>query len=491
MSATRPLRSVLKAATLSLCALGTLYVGAITYLWLNRPAISFDVVQRLNSLLPQVAEDQRGWPLFKKGMIALGAQDEFAFPGDAKWVIDGEFLRQRTAGFDLLAQCAARPALGYVPSIHPQAADADLLPYDPAQARPAAPSSPVFALLLPQLGLQRKAAKMCAADALHALDEGDSARFVRDISTMLGLANQAEESGFLISQLVGSALRAMAFERIIMGLEWRPDVVSDEDLAKLTEILRSISPSAYTIDLDAELLGITDCIQRTYTDNGSGDGWFNSVYATRLLTELTAMSSSDAQKDDSNDSWSATATVLLSPISAALVATRKETIDLCESMMRQCEEQSRLPIWQQDASYESTFESLVSRTEFAKIKWTLLRLLFPALSRASHVRRMGESQSLAAQVAIACIQYRRSHAGVWPTNFGALAPKFLDTPPLDPMTGEAVTLENVGASLVISSTAPSHRVWPDRDVQPPWVWFSGDDQLKRWRAGEKPEVTSP
>lgn len=491
----RALRTARIAAGWCIVAVGVPYAASIGYLYLNAPVISFDVTARLNALLPQVAPSERGWPLFKQGMIALadpvdpaaaewqpkqykqiGDRGEFPFPGDAEWARDGEVLRERSAGFDLLAQAAARPALGYMPATHTREEDAELIFWD-RTAKPVETAFPAFAMLLPQLALQRTSARLLGFDSLHAIEEGDGARFVRDISALLGSATQAEEGKYIISQLVGSAIRSMAFDRITMALEWRPDALTDEQLAHLAQLLRAIPASAYEVELEAELLGLMDCIQRTYSDDGNGDGWFNPVYGALLLDELTAMTSTtDSSSDPSIDS---TIGVLLSPLGAAVVASRKETVALCTSLMEKCEQQSQLPLWQQDYSFESEFESMVHESALAQQRWFLPRLLLPALSSAATGRRRAETHAIAAQVAIACVQYRRAHAGAWPTKLDDLVPTLLATTPRDPTTGEPVLFESVNGMPQISSAAVSSV--RNSDGHKRWIWFSGDDQLKRWR----------
>ncbi len=490
----RALRTLRIAAGWCIVAVAIPYCVSIGYLYLNAPVISFDVTERLNALLPQVAEKDRGWPLFKQGMIALAdpadgtatewqpkrykqiGDENFGFPGDAAWEREGEVLRERSAGFELLAQAAARPALGYRPVNQPREEDSDLIYWD-GSAEPRVSSFPAFTMLLPQLSLLRTAARLLGYDALHAIEEGDGARFVRDISAMIGLANQSEECKYLISQLVGTAIRSVACERITMALEWRPSALTSDQLAQLALLLRAIPASAYAVDLDAELIGLKDCIQRLYSDDGHGDGWFNPVYGDALLTELTAMSATT--DSPSSAPLGSTVSVLFSPVGAALVASRKVTLALCVVRMKECELQSQLPLWQQDWSSEPEFESFVNESALVQQRWFIPRLLMPALSYASISRRRGETSVVAAQVAIACVQYRRAHASGWPTKLDQLVWQMLAPTPVDPTTGVPVLFENINGAPQISSTSAKRA--GERAGSERWIWFRGDDQLKRWR----------
>lgn len=480
------------------------YTLAIAYLWIQRPVISFDPVAEFINGIPAAHPQESAWPLYKQGLIAVAdARSQVdpskpveplafmgygektqgsAMPWDDEWTKQRDLLAKNRAGLDLLTQGSRRQFMGYFPEIFPKEDDRDVFPFDPNLDRSVKPDFPLFSMLLPHLSLMRSASRLLASDALHSIEARDGARFVTDIETIVAIAKHVEEGNFLISQLVGSAIRAQAFERITMALEWHPESLSDDDLARLAAILRAIPPQAYEVNLDSEFLGIRDMVQRTYSDDERGDGWFNPVYGGSLVREVTTMT---AINDSSGPPFSSgvmgVMETLLSPIGAALVAKRRETIELCQEIFDKSEAQSKLPIWEQDFAYETQFEALVHQDTLAQLKWTLPRLLLPAVAKTAQGRRLGESQCLCAQTGIALIQYQRAHGGAWPTSLDALVPEYLPAVPRDPQNGQAVSYQvDNDRARVWSVAGDKLRSWRHDSPHSAWIWFSSGDGLARF-----------
>lgn len=497
----RALRQVRIAAGWTLAMICTLYLFGAAYLWYAKPVISFDPIVEFTSTIPRGSSDQYAWPLYKQGLLALadplgtplklgdtlsfeafGKLEGTAMPFDDGWAQQREQFAQRRAGIDLLTRAGQLPMLGYFPECFPRDEDGDIFFVDPTVDRSANPDFPLFSLLLPHLSPLRSAARLLGSDALHALEAGDGAQFVADIGAILAIAKHSEEGNLLISQLVGTAIRTLAFQRVVMALEWHPDALTDGQLAQLAQMLRDVPPSAYEIDLDSEFLGIRDLVQRTYSDDGKGDGWFNPTHGMRLIEQLTPLTQPGVTGDESNHDLQEALGAALSPVGAVLVASRKETLDFCRNIFDESEAQSRLPLWQQDSSYEAKFEMEVSAGHLAKIKWMLPRLLLPATAKAGKVRRMSEAESIGAQVAIALTRYRREH-GRWPLSLGELVPKYLQTVPVDPYTGEGLLYELSGDRVTIRCGAePSRDKYLLQSLRNQRKeWFISGDGLARFR----------
>ncbi len=498
----RALRRLLVTALWATWAFIGLYGIGIAYLWVNKPVISFNPMIRLHESLPKVTEAERAWPIYKQALILLadpssragqsekpftgltfndyGVEGTLSMVGDANWERQCKMIAQRDAGLELLSVASKKPALGYMPHYQPKVEDAEIFPYDESIASKTPPEFPMFAVQLPQLDHFRSAARLLASDSLHALEQDDGARFVRDISAMIAMSMHTSEDQTLISQLVASAMRTIACERIVMAIEWKPQSLKDEQLVLLASRLRSIPDAAFQVELSIELLMLQDMLQRTYSDDGHGDGYFNAAYGAHLISSLESMSSIE-----SNDFGPSAKTmgVLLSPIGAALMATRKETIDMCEALYDKSERQSKLPLWQQDFGYEQEFSQLV--TQDAVRKWLIPRLLMPVVGRAVAVCRRAEGHSIAAQTAIALEQFRRAHAGSWPTAINELVPTYLGSAPADPYTGKPIGYTLADGHPLVWSIGDKKfdefgNIVQSRSERVDWIWFKGDDGLKRW-----------
>jgi hypothetical protein len=495
------------------------YIASFSYLWFQPPVISFDPVERIKATLPKVADSDRAWPLYKQGLLALAdpRQPPFkaltfknlselegsAVPGDPGWLAQGKALFERRDAVETLVRAAFMPALGYVPSIEPRKEDDDVFGREQwlEDARSGLLGDTAFSIRLTYAALLRHAARFIATDSLMAIDEGEGARFVRDMEAMIRVSHQSEEVTFVISQLIGAEIRNLVSNHIIMALEWRPQALSDDQLKQLLSMLQGLPDKDFSLEVGLENLWIQDLVQRIYTDNGDGDGWFNPVYASPLVREIAkGITSSDGTIPEFQKRLLTIANNLTAPMGAGILASRKESLEHFDSWMKQYEAQSKRPVRLQDCSFDSKMsQELFGSTLFGS-KWFLVDVLTPAYSRAVQIRRLGESRSMASQTAIALTLYRREH-GDWPatldefTTLKELVPTYLHTAPLDPWTGAIVNYEVKDGRVRVWSTSseprrPDHfdplsaSEWvnaPKNGTLAKWLWFSSDDKLERWK----------
>ena len=281
-----------KVIGMCIVPLVAVYLLCIGYIWFNAPVISFDAIARLHAMLPKVSDDERAWPMYKKGVLAIADPDtvpghmpkfenailaDDPTPDDAHRSKVRAWLLAHREGIDTIIAASSKPALGYVPIFGWHSEDADLFPsttkVDTIDSATVADA--LFGIPTHQLPTLRTISKCLSTDSLFAVEDGDGARFVRNIKAMIALSHHAEEDHLLVSQLVGTSIRFQAFKRIVWALEWRPDALTDAQLRELASILRTIPQTAYQADLGGELLMLEDILQRTYSDDGEGNGWFN------------------------------------------------------------------------------------------------------------------------------------------------------------------------------------------------------------------------
>ncbi len=484
------------------------YGCAVIYLSTQRPVISFDALARLRASLPRVTESERAWPLYKRGLIALadpesradnttksfegltfaafGSDAGGALEGDDDWARLCELLRERADGLDLLAEAAAKPALGYAIDTMLPPEDADICPLAALRTPSTTEAAPLLFVLLPYLTSFRTAAKLLASDALLASTTNDGARCTRDLLAILGMSIHVEEGNTLISQLVGSGLRSLACQRLVMVLESRPHALTDAQLQQLAATLRDFPDSAFQLELSTETLVIEDMLQRMYSDDGNGDGLFNPHSADPILTTLTPVDRTDGAPATAT---SDTLAALAAPFGALVMASRKETLEACTSLYEKTELQSTLPLWKQNFEFKDEFERTMNASLVAQSKWVIPRLLIPAVARTATTRRLCEGEVRAAQLAIALEQYRRAHDGHWPATLSALAPEYLAHVPLDPYTGEALNYALVDSNARVWSVGANktneHGAIDARSNmgggQADWLWFASGKGLERWR----------
>ena len=566
----RTLHRVLKWGSLAAAGVVGLYLLAALRLWWLAPTIRFDPVERLNAMLPD-ASGAPAWPRYKDALRwhreagrerAAWATLDSATPeqralarsepgalllaeGDARPLgplagpsdtpapdpalaraADVALLRAHQKEIAALRDAAALPVLGYPMGMSLRPEDASYFGVsDPATAGALAADFPALNILLPQIAELRRAARLLAADAWLAIEEGDGHRAAADLAAILGVANHVEENRTLVGQLVGTAIRAMASQHIRGAVARRPAVFGEADLALLAAALAAVPTSAYEVDTSVERLGFEDSVQRLYSDDGDGDGVL-LIRAVERLEQLTStfgtvvaapapvpparpgspvstptppptppppQSSGSQVLATSGEAGSALA-FLAGPAAAVVDPGRRATLDSHARLMDAIERESRLAPWDPksgEAVWQIEQELFGGRGSLGGTGLPppgqtsiVLRILAPAISKAAFERRMSRWWIESAQVAVALERYRQAR-GEWPSTLDALVPTLLDAVPRDPFDGQPLRYElRDGRPLVwsIGNDRVDDHGEPARDN----AGAVDRDLAGRWRGPPKP-----
>src|SRR5262249_10522981 len=131
---------------------------------------------------------------------------------------------------------------------------------------------PVIGTLFPNLSVMRFGSRMLRIDALQAAQRGDATRVVADITAMLAMADQCAQQTPLIADLVSIAILAQAADVIGQILSSNPAALDNSAWIGLSHRLASVRGGVLRLRLDGERAYFEDVLQRTYTDDGNGDG---------------------------------------------------------------------------------------------------------------------------------------------------------------------------------------------------------------------------
>mgnify|MGYP003665446318 CR=1 FL=1 len=144
----------------------------------------------------------------------------------------------------------------------------------------------VMKVLLPDLGMTRRFAKHLMIDAGWAFEEGDTDRAMRDYIALAGLARQCMQGKYLISNLVGFANLNSGYESLSGNLRAFPGAMSKEQLVSIAHI-NAIAGREIGLDLSGERMMFDDLLQRTYTDDGHGNGRMTPA-GDKIIRDLVA-----------------------------------------------------------------------------------------------------------------------------------------------------------------------------------------------------------
>ena len=532
----RAVRRFLTWTVRAIFAVTVLYLAFGAWLWFNEPVIRIDHVAVLRAMMPvAVSPEQAVWPDFRDQMVAMGlgaddpahesagveAMDAMPYPGSEQWAGAREWLTANAAPLATLRDTTRRPVFGFPIGVPVSEADARLLgkrllPSASSSSAASASEFPMFSILLPHLAPLRTAARILAVDMFAAAEIGDGERATRDAEAGIALSIHAQEGRFLVNDLVGVAMRRMTLGRMIALLEWKPELFTDSQLARMQAAATSVPAQLQHLNLDSERLGFNDVVQRMYTDNGNGDGWFRPSLAQMEALGL-AMALGETNPDapgDMTQRMAAASGVILAPFAALYVAGRRDMLDRYNTIISRYEEDASLPLRDFDhsrgAESDNEIETMMGGTT-ERWRWCLVSFLTPALGKASRVSAVGRAVCLATATGYAAERYRRAH-GAWPNAASDLVPAFMATVPQDPWSGKPVLMSSDADGFRIwsigrdgvddrgdlticipavvgehpgesASTNPDVRVpWnaPQNGPTTDWVWFAPRGDFTRW-----------
>ncbi|MEO1583561.1 MAG: hypothetical protein AAFR96_03185 [Planctomycetota bacterium] len=308
-------------------------------------------------------------------------------------------------------------------------------PNDPEDQRP------LFEVMLPHLADMRRCAMLLAFDARLALDESDAERAIGRWMALLDLAEQAQADGFVISSLVAIAIHESATQEIRRGLHRHPDTLTEEQIGTIESRLVASGPATLRFSLDAERLMIDDILQRTFTDDGNGNGRITPE-GFRAIHDLAG----------SGDRTGETLRSATLPATATIVADRatqrRIMLDAFDRIEAAAERAPNEP--SPDNPDASVFRRDADR-RIDPYRYIIPYTFQPAMGRAFQNLHAARLQLDATRAALAAELFRRS-IGEYPETIDDLVPGYLGAPAPDPFDpGEPLRLEAVPGGFVIYS----------------------------------------
>lgn len=459
-----------------LCTLGLMlltYAALFIRFNTGSPEIKRHYIAELNQRNAAYTTDQHAWPAVEalwiqrnmenRRVAALHEQqrDESiqngTFPaipsGDpVAWAIDMHrdatpehsgydeflvFLKRIEPEIEAVARAAHLPTIGGLYSDRNEEVTIEGVPFTLIHPLPpterAEDSGSMISVLLPWLGQFRTASRVLLTDATFAARAGDADRVFDRVEACARLGTLLADEGFLISYLVATAIQVETETALLDILSEHPDLFSDEQLTALSHRVSSTSAHSTAIDMTLERNMIADTLQRTFTDDGNGDGRLTASGFEDIASEILPLKS-DFDRHITVDGTTQPTAVgrLLGPTSLVTVASRREHQDAYDHLIRYVE----------DALDENTSppESIALMAEmdeaFMEIvyqphRFPILGVLMPALGHSVQTVQTARAHTDATLLAIAAhVHHRRT--GAWPTDASELVPHLLPSIPEDP-----------------------------------------------------------
>jgi len=288
---------------------------------------------------------------------------------------------------------------------------------------------------IPPLQTLRDLSGMLRADAILARQARDGKQLLRDLNSILGLSHQVGESAPLFCGLVSLSIYDSALDQIELTLGQEPTLIGSE--IALAHRLSGPKVVADLITVDMERMAFQDRLQRSFTDDGFGNG--------RLTAQGVKYFAWVSPRERKN--WIDTA---FEPVAGLVVPSRKALATVFARFTDRAATNLKLPM--RDADWRAVQDELnkgmldggraiEAVPDYRRVQETVERTLG---------RRDGLLVGIALEV------YRREH-GKYPENLSDLVPQLLLEVPADRITGEPVRFRIVNSQPLVYSVGADRK----------------------------------
>ncbi len=335
--------------------------------------------------------------------------------------------------------------------------------------------SSVIGVLLPHIQALRSGGIILHGDTRLAIEENDPRRAIENIEATFGIARQATDSPILVCALVGLAIADKGFEQIEDILVEHPDFFTLSDLEYLQSLVREQDFGSF-VRFDGEKALFYDIIQRSFTDNGKGDGRLTYDGLKLMYSIVPALTGFDSPKALQHQPFS--------KIIGVALASRKETIDSFDQFISLVEEDFAKPIYEQPNRITASFEKIIEQGSGNQM---FLESLVPAFEQVGGAVERRIALQDATELAIAIERFRRQF-GEPPQQLDELVPDFIREVAKDRVTGGWLNYvlvegqptiysigndgkDDGGIPLVDENGAPAHLTFVNSEQQYAGDWI--------------------
>ncbi|MDP1561977.1 MAG: hypothetical protein Q8M16_11415 [Pirellulaceae bacterium] len=464
----------------SLWMAGTSGVGFLILVfvfYLGKPEPSVDYLAVINRPVLAAADHDKGWTIYRELWIKHGFSEGGGFDSQALYVpgheeksietlvrpSDGELWLAATRRLaeieDLLEGFrvgGVRPSFGVPLHI-------DLTEYSEADFRALFPnrdrqsmsaelkeqfgiemSGMISMVYMPHVSVMWNAARLLIVDTRWAIEQGDLDRATRNIEAMLGISIQVAENRFLYCSMAGYAINIQALDLIGECLEAQV-AFTDQHLERIKIAIANV-PLVEMVDIASERAQFMDIVQKSYTDDGQGDGRITPK-GLQILKEIEALTIqlNSSPKPPSGWSFPYLTQENLPPTSLLVFASRKQLTDKADEYFRIMDADMKVGASDDDA--ENAIGHAIRELPEG---YVFIKMLLPAFHFARLARVRAQVNSGSVLTALGVIRYQREH-GRLPETLNDLVGDFLEQVPQDPFDNLPLRYVPKGDKFVIYS----------------------------------------
>jgi hypothetical protein len=444
----------------------------------EQPKPSRNITAELNVPILAIPENERAWPRYREiiakikdiSPLSSNVSEEFDRTTELGQLLIRSILDQARPQLAAARFTATMPDLGFVLSVASDGAGGGIV-------SSAAGANPIMLnVLLGHVEQFRWLENLLILDAEYAVDEGKGALAADDLLATISMTDQLLETRPIVVQMASWRLlgRSMNVLRNLLANDPRA-IPADRLDALAKRLARYARGGPIEPVLDAERLLFVDAVQRTFTDDGNGDGYFYAPAAMQLLG------------DGDPSPWMMVGYAL----SRGQYSSRRQIQEEFDWRMDEAQVACRRPLWQTaDLPAPPPVEC-----RSADGKWHMLLALFMSPLEKMYFSAQSTTQERdATLVVIALARFFDAH-GHWPDSLDELTPAYLQAVPPDRFTGDALCYRLIDEQPVVYSVGPDRdddggkpiADAPTFDLETAWVSpsdaaLAGDGDWVLWRA---------
>lgn len=440
---------------------------------LAKPTIKFDLVQQHDDESRTIPTEQRAWPLYRRGIVMLippivkpkpfyaeeekpdryerqcniieGLSDG---PESKYWAEAKAYLLIHADALEIFLEATTRPQLGFINRDPGNKAwlmahgHSDSYEYNPPEV------TAYETLLLQVQDLQGYVSNLLTGALYLAAEQGNGERCLQLLQAKYVIASHIRQTfSCLLTHLITNGQISETTQKAMQILIEKPEIFND---AQVETLFKEIADTKVETDsmASSEWAMILDVIQKTYSDDGNGNGRFtlrgfqfllkqvNQLQSDspegKLLKKLIAPSGKNKLGRFEEDTEKVSYQIMVAPL-AAVIANRKEMLAellILHKLLREVKRSED----NAESEYMSEYQRLLNSPHL-RLKYLPALFIMPGVDSPLYFPKENPGQVLkdAALITIAAELYRRQH-GEFPATAAQLVPAFLPEIPIDPYT---------------------------------------------------------
>lgn len=287
-------------------------------------------------------------------------------------------------------------------------------------------TAPMIEVLLPWLGQIMSITKILAFDALLAAREDNPQRTLESLTALFDTVRLVAQEHTLIASLVAIACQTLGENMVLHILHHHPDTLDETQLTALAHTLGASARAARDVDLETEHMMFYDLLQRSFTDNGHGDGRLTPE-GVRIIHMYSSV-----EFDPNNPTPGPSLTTRLSgPITMPIQGSRRDQREMHDRMMSYIHRAISAPPHRlEELGPDSEYRRLIDQLR-TNPRYMFLSYLSGALDRVPATAHQSHAHTNATLTTIA-LHIHHQRTGRWPDTLAELTPHLLPTIPEDP-----------------------------------------------------------